>query len=329
MIRFALASFAVCLASSPIAATQTMTVEESIVTDYRPVVGRIEASDTAMARSRLQGIVTQLGIDEGDTVKAGDVVAFIADDTIAPQINAIQSRIEGLTEQVTQQEADLARAKKLLADGFYPKARYDQEAAALNVMKSNRASAIEERRSLVARQGEGYVRAPADSRVTDVSVVEGSVVSPGQVIATLATLDGLVRLSLPERHLSYLSEGGEISIRLPARDDAIRTARIEKVYPALKDGAVVADAVVEGGLNALVGERADVLAPVGDRRAIILPQEYVTTRYGVDFVRVKIGDRYVDAPVVLAEPLVAKGVYEVLSGLRPGDVIALPGTKSS
>ena len=92
---------------------------------------------------------------------------------------------------------------------------------------------------------------------------------------------------------------------------------------------MVADAVVEGGLNALVGERADVLAPVGDRRAIILPQEYVTTRYGVDFVRVKIGDRYVDAPVVLAEPLVAKGVYEVLSGLRPGDVIALPGTKSS
>ena len=272
MIRFALASLAVCLASSPIAATQTMTVEESIVTDYRPVVGRIEASDTAMARSRLQGIVTQLGVDEGDTVKAGDVVAFIADDTIAPQINAIQSRIDGLTEQVTQQEADLARAEKLLADGFYPKARYDQEAAALNVMKSNRASAIEERRSLVARQGEGYVRAPADSRVTDVSVVEGSVVSTGQVIATLATLDGLVRLSLPERHLSYLSEGGEISIRLPARDGTIRTARIEKVYPALKGGAVVADAVVEGGLNALVGERADVLAPVGDRRAIILPR---------------------------------------------------------
>jgi len=155
------------------------------------------------------------------------------------------------------------------------------------------------------------------------------VVSPGQVVANLATLDGLVRLSLPERHLNFLAEGGEVSLRLPARDNDVRTARIEKIYPALRDGAVVADAVVDGGLNALVGERADVLAPVGDRRAIILPQEYVTTRYGVDFVRVKVGDRFVEAPVVLAEPLVSNGVFEVLSGLRPGDVVTLPGAENS
>ena len=129
--------------------------------------------------------------------------------------------------------------------------------------------------------------------------------------------------------MSFLVEGGEISLRLPARENDVRTARIEKIYPALRDGAVIADAVVEGGLNALVGERADVLAPVGDRRAIILPQEYVTTRYGVDFVRVKVGERFVEAPVVLAEPLVSNGVFEVLSGLRPDDVVALPGTENS
>tara|TARA_R100001244_G_scaffold75228_3_gene59968 strand:- start:3521 stop:4510 length:990 start_codon:yes stop_codon:yes gene_type:complete len=329
MIARLISSLAVGLVVSVTASAQTLTIQEAIITDYRPVVGRIEASDTTMARSRLQGVVTQLSIDEGQVVKAGEVVAFIADDTIAPQINALKSRVDGLTAQVTQQEEDLARASKLLADGFYPKARFEQEKAALDIAKANRASAEEERRSLIARRAEGYVRAPVDSRVTEVLVVEGSVVSPGQVLANLATLDGLVRLSLPERHLSFLVEGGEVSLRLPARENDVRTARIEKIYPALRDGAVVADAVVEGGLNALVGERADVLAPVGDRRAIILPQEYVTTRYGVDFVRVKVGERFVEAPVVLAEPLVSNGVFEVLSGLRPGDVVALPGTENS
>ena len=266
MIARHIGGLIVGLALSMTATAQTLTIQESIITDFRPVVGRIEASDTAMARSRLQGVITQLSIDEGQTVKAGEVLAFVADDTIAPQINALQSRVDGLTAQMTQQEEDLARASKLLADGFYPKA---------------------------------------------------------------ATLDGLVRLSLPERHLNFLAEGGEVSLRLPARDNDVRTARIEKIYPALRDGAVVADAVVDGGLNALVGERADVLAPVGDRRAIILPQEYVTTRYGVDFVRVKVGDRFVEAPVVLAEPLVSNGVFEVLSGLRPGDVVTLPGAENS
>ena len=329
MIARLISSLAIGLVVSATASAQTLTIQEAIITDYRPVVGRIEASDTTMARSRLQGVVTQLSIDEGQVVKAGEVVAFIADDTIAPQINALKSRVDGLTAQVTQQEEDLARASKLLADGFYPKARFEQEKAALDIAKANRASAEEERRSLIARRAEGYVRAPVDSRVTEVLVVEGSVVSPGQVLANLATLDGLVRLSLPERHLSFLVEGGEISLRLPARENDVRTARIEKIYPALRDGAVIADAVVEGGLNALVGERADVLAPVGDRRAIILPQEYVTTRYGVDFVRVKVGERFVEAPVVLAEPLVSNGVFEVLSGLRPDDVVALPGTENS
>ena len=329
MIARLISSLAIGLIVGATASAQTLTIQEAIITDYRPVVGRIEASDTTMARSRLQGVVTQLSIDEGQVVKAGEVVAFIADDTIAPQINALKSRVDGLTAQVTQQEEDLARASKLLADGFYPKARFEQEKAALDIAKANRASAEEERRSLIARRAEGYVRAPVDSRVTEVLVVEGSVVSPGQVLANLATLDGLVRLSLPERHLSFLVEGGEISLRLPARENDVRTARIEKIYPALRDGAVIADAVVEGGLNALVGERADVLAPVGDRRAIILPQEYVTTRYGVDFVRVKVGERFVEAPVVLAEPLVSNGVFEVLSGLRPGDVVSLPGTENS
>ena len=49
------------------------------------------------------------------------------------------------------------------------------------------------------------------------------------------------------------------------------------------------------------------------------------TRYGMDFVRVQVGDRFVDAPVALAAPLAdTQGQFEVLSGLRPGDRIELP-----
>ncbi|HRX74101.1 MAG TPA: hypothetical protein P5341_08370, partial [Hyphomonas sp.] len=59
------------------AAAQDLTVEESVVVDYRPAVARIEAADSATARSRLQGVVTRLSIDEGDVVNAGAVVAIV------------------------------------------------------------------------------------------------------------------------------------------------------------------------------------------------------------------------------------------------------------
>ena len=313
------------LAVSGQAAGQTLTVEESIVMDYRPVIARIEAGDTATARSRLQGVVTRLNVVEGQIVKAGEVVAIVTDETLAPQLSSLGSRIEGLKSQARQSEEDLARNEGLQARGFYPKARLDEERTALDVLRRNLASAEAERRALAARESEGRILAPADAHVTDVNVVQGSVVSPGDVLASFATVNGIVRLALPERHAATISEGETISLRLPSRSDEIRTATIMRVYPELRQGSVIADATVQGGLTALFGERVDVLAPVGERRAIRIPKEYVSTRFGVDFVRVAVGERFVDAPVALAAPLVDdKGQYEILSGLKPGDKIQKP-----
>lgn len=313
------------LAISGQASAQILTVEESIVVDYRPVIARIEAGDTATARSRLQGVVTRLNVVEGQIVKAGEVVAIVTDDTISPQLSSLSSRIEGLKSQIRQSEEDLARNEGLLARGFYPKARLDEERTALDVLRRSLASTEAERRALSAREAEGRILAPANAHVTAVNVVQGSVVSPGEILASFATVNGIVRLSLPERHAASIAEGETISLRLPSRSEDIRTATIMKIYPELRQGSVIADATVQGGLTALFGERVDVLAPVGERRAIRIPKEYVSTRFGVDFVRVAVGERFVDAPVALAAPLVDDtGQYEILSGLRPGDKIQKP-----
>ena len=304
------------------AQAETLTVQETVVVDYRPVVARIEAGDTATARSRLQGVVTRLDIDEGDAVSVGDIVAVVTDETIAPQLSAIGERIQAVGAQIRQAEDDLARNEALFEEGFFPKARLDEQRTALDVLRRNLAAAQAERRALVARRDEGLIRAPADAQVTNVNVVEGSIVSPGEVIASFATLNGIVRLSLPERHAAQVAEGETFTLRLPARGDEVRTATVVKVYPELRNGAVIADATVQGGLDALVGERVDVLAPVGERRAILVPRSYVSTRYGVDFVRVKVGERFIDAPVVLATPLAdTEGAFEILTGLKPGDQI--------
>ena len=319
------ALFTVLAAAPPFAFAQTLTIEESIVVDYRPVIARIEAGDTATARSRLQGVVTRLNVVEGQIVKAGEVVAIVTDATITPQLSALTSRIEGLKSQVTQMEGDIARNEGLLAQGFYPRVRLEEEKTTFEVLKRSLASAEAERRALSARESEGRILAPANAHVTDVKVVNGSVVSPGDILATFATVDGVVRLALPERHAPSIAEGGLITLRMPARSDEVRTATIIKIYPELREGSVIADAKVEGGLTALLGERVDVLAPVGERRAIRIPKDYVSTRFGVDFVRVKVGDRFIDAPVALAAPLVdTTGQYETLSGLKSGDQIEKP-----
>ena len=325
--RMLLPCIAAALALS--ARAEPLRIEEKVIVDYRPVVARIESSDTATARSRLQGVVAALTIDEGSVVKRGELVARVVDSTIAPQISGLDSRIAGLRSQIRQQQDDLKRAESLIKDGFYPQAKLDEQKTALDVARRTLASAEAERRALIARRDEGNILAPADARVTAVNVVQGSVVSPGEIIASFATLDGVIRLSLPERHAGTLSEGETITLRQPSRDGEVRTASIVKIYPELRNGAVIADAVAENGLSALVGERVDVLASVGERRALVVPRDYVETRYGVDFVRVKVGDRFIKAPVSLASPIPdAEGNLEILSGLKTGDLIEKPDAKT-
>ncbi|MGV6800802.1 MAG: efflux RND transporter periplasmic adaptor subunit [bacterium] len=325
-LLFTIALLGSILGISSAIAADTITIKEQLITDFRPVIAKVEAGDKATARSRLQGVVTKITIDEGSIVKAGEVVAIVTDDTIPPKIAALNSRIEGLRSQVRQQQEDIARAESLIKDGFYPQAKLDEQHTNLEVLQRNLSSAQAEQRALIARKNEGTIKAPADSRVTSVNVVTGSIVSPGEVIASFSTLNGVVRISLPERHAGSISEGETVSLRLPSRNGEVKTAKITKIYPELRDGSLIADAVVEGGLSALVGERVDVLVSVGERRAILTPHEYISTRYGVDFVRVKVGDRFIDAPVALASSKPdTDGNYEVLTGLTPGDVIMKAG----
>lgn len=317
--------FAAIFLVMPSAAQDTYTVQDRIIEDFRTVVARVEAGDTVSARARLQGIVSSLTIDEGQIVKRGDLIARVRDSKIAPQIDAFDAKILGLQARIKQQEDDLSRAAALYADGFYPKAKLDAQRTSLDMTKQDLASARAERASIVARQNESAVLAPADARVTAVRVVRGSIVNPGEEIARFATLEGVVRLSLPERHAGQIKEDEAIALSLPARGGIRQNAKIVKIYPELRAGAVIADAVVNDGLEALVGERVDVLAPMGERRALLIPVKYVSTRYGIDFVRIKVGERFIDAPVTLALPRSnLQGDVEVLSGLTSGDIIELP-----
>jgi len=95
---------------------------------------------------------------------------------------------------------------------------------------------------------------------------------------------------------------------------------------------VLADAEVQNLGDYFVGERTAVWISAGKRTAFIIPEGFSFRRFGLDFVRVKgAGGAVVDTVVQLGEGAVvpggARGV-EVLAGLKDGDVIVRPESKS-
>jgi hypothetical protein len=61
--------------------------------------------------------------------------------------------------------------------------------------------------------------------------------------------------------------------------------------------------------------------------AFVIPSSYVTTRFGIDYVRIRQADGTISAPVQrgrnLASPDLPDGL-EILSGIRPGDQLVQP-----
>ena len=150
-------------------------------------------------------------------------------------------------------------------------------------------------------------------------VPAGSPVVPGMAIATITAGPTVLKLSLPESLASKVHPGSQVQVDLPGAGDV--DGRIAKVYPAVAGGTVRADASVPNLDNALIGRRVAAKVDAGQRDALLVPEDYVTTAYGIDTVWVvdKAGNA-ASVPVQTA-PSADPGKIEILSGVGPGDVL--------
>jgi multidrug efflux pump subunit AcrA (membrane-fusion protein) len=175
---------------------------------------------------------------------------------------------------------------------------------------------------------EGKVLAPTAGRVLTVPVTTGTVILPGEPLATIAEKNFVLRLRVPERHALTLKTGDTIrvdSAELGANGAMFGTVKL--VYPQIQDGRVIADAVVAGLGDYFVGERIRVWVSAGKRDSTLVPASFITTRFGIDYARVRKGGDVIDVPVQRgrAQPRPdMPDALEILSGLRPGDVLVQP-----
>jgi len=132
-----------------------------------------------------------------------------------------------------------------------------------------------------------------------------------------------LRIELPERHARFMREGDTVLVgaRGLAVDDTadLRAGRISKVYPELSNGRVIADAEVDDLGDYFVGERTRVYVATGRRLAIIIPPDFLLQRFGVTYAIVKG-----EGEVMVQSGQKSNDGIEILSGLRPGDVLLKP-----
>jgi RND family efflux transporter MFP subunit len=311
------------------AAEDVFVVTSSAVPDQKAVFATVESRRVVPGRSRIGGTVAAIAVREGDHVDLGQVIATVGDDKLALQMKSLDAQIAGLEAQVAQAQIDLARAEDLFQKGIAPKTRLDEARTASNVATNMMRARTAERSVIQQQLTEGNVLAPAAGRVLKVPLTAGTVVLPGDPVAQIAEQNFVMRLRVPERHARLMKAGDPIRIEGDDQGTAApRFGKISLVYPQIEDGRVVADATVEGLGDYFVNERIRVWIAAGDRAAFVIPARFITTRFGIDYARIRSSANVdTDVPVQRGRPAPNQDMpdgIEILSGLRTSDRLVRP-----
>ena len=302
---------------------ETAEVRLIAVSDRKAVIATVEPVHELFARSRIAGTISTIGIKEGDKVNAGDSIAVVVDEKLMLQMKAVEARIEAQEAEFEQARIDFERASSLRKSGTISQATLDQARTRFNVAERNLRALRSDRQVIEQQSIEGAVLAPGAGRILDVLLQEGSVVMAGDNVASMATDNYILRMQLPERHARFLKTGDEILVgargMASTENEVTRTGKVVTVYPRIDQGRVIADVDVEDLGDYFVGERTRVFVATGEREAMVLPEGYVYRRFGVSYAKLDSGEE-----VVVQVGLSVDGGIEILSGLRPGDVVVKP-----
>ena len=312
--------------SSAPPAGERFLVREQSAPDFKPVAATITSRNQAEARARIGGVLTALYVKEGDVVRRGQLIGRVVDQRLGFETRAYEAQTAAAQAESVRAEADYGRIKDLYDHGVYAKAKLDQSeasakaaAAAVNAARAQRAASAE-------AAAQGSILAPADGRVLHADVPAGSVVTPGQSVATVSAGQAVIRIEIPEADARALAPGQTVKLVSEDLGSGSVGAAVVQVYPDVTAGRVTADLAAPAGLRRdLVGQRVRAEVQIGTRAALLVPRRFIVTRYGMDYARVLARDGSASDVPVQAAPGPTPGDVEILSGLSSGDVLVRAG----
>jgi membrane fusion protein (multidrug efflux system) len=306
------------------------TVRTGRIVETREAVGTVRAYESITVTAKVSGTVEKLSFEEGQKVKAGDILVELDAEERRADIQQAVAEIRRAEAQRNEVRTRLDRALALRRTGAGTEAQVDDLTGQMRTLETAITAAEARRRAAEARLEDLVIRAPFNGRLGTRSVSLGAYVSPG---TRITTLDDLSRVrfdfAVPENLLGQVKIGqtgfarsaaygdrsfeGKVSMIDPRVDPVTRTVRLTAEIPnpdeALKPGmflsvalhVTVKDEAVVVPEEAIVGE--------GLRHLIFVVKDDTVERRVV-----RIGQRQ-------------QGQVEIVEGLSPGETIVVRGVQ--
>jgi len=284
---------------------EVSTVKIQKVTDKFEAIGTIEAKDAITVVSEIDATVESLPFQEGGPIYRGQLIAQLDGAALAADV----TRNEALRDQA---QSNYDRIKAVVDAQAGSKQDLDNASALLRIAEANLALAK-------VRFGKTRIAAPFDGMVGARKVSVGTFLKTGDAITELANIDEMrVTFSAPERFLSQIVRGAEVTVSTTAYPGYEVKGKIISIEPIVNEGTrsigVVAS-VPNPGRKLRAGMSANISAVLGERpSAMTIPNEAIFASGGQSFVFVVKADSTVARAAITLGTRFADFV-EVLQGL--------------
>lgn len=290
-------------------------------------VGVADSETAPTISAEVAGRVERVVVDAGEAVKAGQTLAQLDAQDVANVLRIAESDVKRLEALVENQRKLTERNRQLAAQNFISPTRLDeiasQETALIEQLNGARASADNARRSL----GKTQITAPVNGRVEVRMVSKGDFVSIGKPMFQMSTEKNLrVRLPFPESVLSLIKTGQVVKLTTPTSPDKIVDGKISEIRSTISSANRAFDVIVEisNPGDWRPGASVNGAVIVAEREnAVVVPQTSVVQRPAGMVVYVVKEGKAAQRIVKLGE--LRDGIAEIVSGLAPGETVAMDG----
>jgi RND family efflux transporter MFP subunit len=232
-------------------------------------VGRVEpARSTALAFER-GGLVVEIGVDEGDAVAAGAVIARLDAAGLGHERERLEAARAALAADLALAENTLTRRQALSGRGFDSAQSLDEASFAVAALRARQRQTEAELARIALDLEKSTLRAPFAGVLATRRIDEGAVVAAGQALALLQeTARPQARIGVPADIAASLVPGAVLRLetRAGAAEGTLRAASPD-VDPATRTRSLLVDLPPDAPLAMGEVVRLVLSRPVADRGA--------------------------------------------------------------
>lgn len=184
------------------AIVSTLRLKDSLFQHFIEIQGNVETNMNVIIYPEYQGTLTRVLVEEGDRVTKGQLLGRIDDGGLGSQLAQLEAQAQ--LAKTTYDRQERLWEQKIGSEIQYLQAKTNYEASqnAVNQLKS--------------QLGKTTIRAPFSGVIDEVITDQGTVVSPGQPVFRIVNLSKMfVKADVPERYLSSVVPGKDVSVNIP------------------------------------------------------------------------------------------------------------------